>query len=113
MPRKAARPCSHPGCPNLVTDPRKRFCTEHQKQEYKRQDATRGTAAERGYNERWRIIRGRFLKRNPTCVQCGAPATVAHHKIRRRDGGRNTDDNLMALCQSCHSRLHARSGDSF
>ena len=113
MPRKAARPCSFPGCPRLVTNPNRRYCDEHQAQEWKRQDANRGTAAERGYDDKWRIIRGRFLKRNPVCVRCGAPATVAHLIIRRRDGGQNSDDNLLALCQSCHSQLHAQAGESF
>jgi len=111
-PRRAPRVCSQPGCPNLVRGPR-RFCDKHQAQEYARQDARRGTAAQRGYGEHWRQIRARFLKRLPLCELCGRPATVAHHRRRVRDGGRHTDDNLQALCASCHSQLHAESGESF
>ena len=112
MPRRAARPCSVPGCPELIRG-KGRFCAQHQAEEYARQDARRGSATRRGYGTKWRRIRARFLARYPTCKTCGAPATVAHHKVRRRDGGRDSFDNLMALCTSCHSRLHAESGESF
>ncbi len=33
MPRKPKRPCSHPGCPDLVDG---RFCETHAKQETRR-----------------------------------------------------------------------------
>ena len=113
MPRLPARPCAHRGCPNLVRGRDRRFCDEHQSEEWKRQDAQRGTAAERGYGAQWREVRDRFLADHPWCVNCGEPATVAHHVVRRRDGGSDDPDNLIALCKTCHSRLHAESGESF
>ena len=113
MPYKVARPCSFPGCPRLVREPGKWMCPEHQKEYEKEQDARRGSAAERGYDARWRDIRDRFLAANPTCEKCGATATVAHHIIRRRDGGKDHPRNLMALCASCHSRLHAAAGHNW
>ena len=113
MPRRAARPCSQPGCPNLVFRHDRRFCDVHQSQEWKKQDAKRGTSAQRGYGQRWREIRDRYLTDHPFCEKCGDPATIAHHIVRKRQGGRDAADNLIALCQSCHSRLHAESGESF
>ena len=114
MPRLPARPCAHRGCPNLVRGRDRRFCPEHQSEEWKRQDAQRGTAAERGYDFRWREIRDQFLADHPLCAQCGnAPATVAHHVVRKRDGGSDDPSNLLALCASCHSALHAESGESW
>lgn len=112
-PYKAGRPCSHPGCPNLVRDPNRRFCDEHQAQEWKRQDARRGTAAQRGYDAEWRVTREEFLAAHPHCQRCRAPSTVPHHIVRKRDGGSDIWSNLMALCDSCHSQLHAETGDSF
>jgi len=113
MPIRAARACSVPGCPNLVKEPGVSRCPKHQKEYERRRDAQRASAAERGYDARWRQIRERFLRDHPNCEHCGAPATVAHHIIRRRDGGPDTPNNLMALCASCHSRLHAKVGDNW
>jgi 5-methylcytosine-specific restriction enzyme A len=111
MPRRAPRPCAVPGCPRLVREGS--YCAEHLAERRRSQDARRGTAAQRGYGQHWRKIRARFLRKYPRCARCGAVATVAHHIKRVRDGGRHTEDNLMALCAACHSRLHAESGESF
>jgi 5-methylcytosine-specific restriction enzyme A len=113
MPYKAARPCSHPGCPALVRDPRVSRCPKHQKEYEQRLEVNRPSAAARGYDARWREIRARFLADHPTCEKCGKPATVPHHIKRRREGGSDTPRNLMALCASCHSKLHARAGHSW
>jgi 5-methylcytosine-specific restriction protein A len=92
-----------------------RYCDEHLAEHRREQDARRGTAAERGYDARWQAKRDQFLAEHPICLTpgCGKRATVAHHKIRRRDGGTDDPENLEARCDGCHSRLHAKSGDSF
>lgn len=113
MPYRPGRPCSHPGCTNLVRGRNRRFCALHQHQEWQRQDARRGTSTERGYGEKWRIVRARYLARNPRCYVCGTRATIAHHVIRRRDGGSDAEDNLRAMCIRCHNQLHARAGELF
>jgi len=113
MPHLPARPCAHRGCPNLVRGRDRRFCDEHQREEWKRQDARRGTAAERGYDANWREIRARFLADHPRCARCGETATIAHHIVRKRDGGSDDESNLMPLCKSCHSKVHARNGESW
>ena len=113
MPRLPARACAHRGCTKLVRGRGRRFCDEHQSEEWKRQDAQRGTAAERGYDSRWREIRDRFLADHPQCARCGKPATVAHHVVRKRASGSDDPSNLLALCASCHSSLHAKSGESW
>lgn len=112
MPHRAARACVVPGCPNLVRG-RDSRCPEHQREYEARQDARRGTASERGYDARWQKIRDRFLGDHPFCEICGEPATVAHHIVRRREGGGDTPRNLMALCASCHGKLHANAGHSW
>lgn len=42
-----------------------------------------------------------------TCVACGnpGPRLTAHHIKPRADGGTDTLDNLVAVCQPCHSRI--------
>ncbi len=113
MPRRAARPCSVPGCPRLVAGSG-RFCAEHQAEEWKRQDERRGSSSARGYGAQWRERRDRFLAANPTCQRCRrAPATIAHHIVRKRDGGSDDAINLMALCALCHAQIHAEAGELF
>ncbi len=39
------------------------------------------------------------------CELCGiADATVADHKLSRRNGGTHHPDNLQASCESCNAR---------
>lgn len=59
MPNKPLRPCSKTGCMELTSE---RFCVEHKKDEQKRYDKQRGTAAQRGYNYRWQKYSKLFLK---------------------------------------------------
>lgn len=111
MPSRPKKPCSWPGCQELTTE---RFCEKHKKQERKQQDERRGTAAQRGYDARWRKARERFLRENPLCVECLragrlTPATEVDHRIPHRG---NYDlfwdvSNWQALCKQCHSRKTA------
>ena len=36
-----------------------------------------------------------------------------HHILPLSRGGTNDEDNLMSLCKSCHSKIHADRGDRF
>lgn len=107
-PRKLPTPCNYPNCPNLTHD---RYCDEHKGQA----DAHRGTAAERGYDARWRKYRKWFLKRNPLCVEClkegrTEPATVVDHVTPHRGDMELFWDtsNHAALCLSHHNAKSAR-----
>lgn len=115
MPRKAKRPCSHRGCPALVdTGAGSRgYCpthaAQHQQQRNQRIDANRGTAAQRGYDARWRRIRGMQLSSSPLCVHCQAnghttPANEVDHITPLANGGTHAFSNLQSLCKSCHSK---------
>jgi len=114
MPYKPKRPCSHPGCP-LLTDGR--FCEEHAKldaKNYERYD--RSPETRKRYDHKWRKIRKEFLDTHPFCALCRqegrmTQATLVHHIRAASEGGSNDEGNLMALCSSCHSRLHAQRGD--
>lgn len=112
MPRRAARPCKAPGCPNLVRG-QGAYCEEHSKQQKTKSDAQRGTAAQRGYGARWRRLRKMFLAENPLCadpfgVHAERGETVAasqvDHIVAKSRGGTDDWDNLQSLCRSCHDR---------
>ena len=114
MPYKPKRPCSHPGCPRLTDG---RYCEEHAKEAartYERSQRDPGTS--RRYGHSWRKVRKAFLAEHPWCELCRregrlAEATVAHHIKAARYGGADDEENLMALCNRCHSALHARRGE--
>jgi 5-methylcytosine-specific restriction endonuclease McrA len=43
------------------------------------------------------------------CRNCGASAKLSvHHLVKARNGGRDTLDNLVTLCASCHRRADAK-----
>lgn len=110
MPRKAKRPCRFRGCP-LLTDLESGYCKEHEKIQTRHYDKfIRSPEHNKRYNYQWRKLRKRFLDAHPLCEQCKAngrytAATEVHHIKPLADGGTNDENNLMALCKPCHSRI--------
>ncbi|WP_338048137.1 HNH endonuclease signature motif containing protein [Ligilactobacillus ceti] len=47
------------------------------------------------------------------CFKAGVMKEVeqVHHKLPLNEGGTHDINNLISLCQSCHSRIHAERGD--
>lgn len=116
----AWKPCSRPGCPELVPPGRSRCDAD-----IAAADARRGSSTQRGYGVRHRRqFRAGVLARDPLCVcadtshghgpRCLAPATVAdHHPLDRRElvaAGLNPDDpkHGRGLCADCHNRHTSR-----
>jgi 5-methylcytosine-specific restriction protein A len=108
MPYKPKKPCAHPGCPNLTAG---QFCEAHAKQnardyeKYRRDPNTR-----KRYGRAWKRIRDRYIAAHPLCEQCQrdgriTPAEEVHHILPLSQGGTHAEDNLMALCTSCHSGI--------
>ena len=114
MPRKSKKPCAFPGCPALTDN---HYCDEHSKQESRRYNRyQRNPNSSKRYGNSWRKISEAYRKANPLCELCKeggrlTPAALVHHKIKVADGGTHEASNLMALCDSCHSKLHAEQGD--
>lgn len=112
MPKKARRPCRYKGCPNLV-DNESGYCEEHERQVSRHYDKfVRSPEHNKRYGYRWRKIRARILNTNPFCERCKAEgrytlATEVHHVNPLSKGGGNETENLMALCKSCHSKIHS------
>lgn len=114
MPRRALRPCSAPGCPELVRDGR--YCKLHTRQEQRRYDKQRGTSTQRGYGANWRRLRKMKLSRNPICEDPFGlhkeydeliQANEVDHIIPKKHGGESEMNNLQSLCKSCHSKKTA------
>lgn len=51
------------------------------------------------------------------CEKCGTEMVsggdVRHHRKLRSQGGRHTLDNLVLICQACHTWIHANPGDAY
>ena len=114
MPRKPKRPCSFPGCPELTDG---RYCEKHQKEESKRYEKYgRDKDARKRYGKAWKLIRSSYAAEHPLCELCllegrYVKADDIHHKLPLAEGGTHDRSNLIALCKSCHNRLHAKRGD--
>jgi len=102
---KPLRPCSYPGCPNLVTSGR---CPVHAASSaggWKR-DRSR----QRLYDRRWQKFRAAFLAEHPWCVSCErigimTPAEhVDHVTPHKGDPKMFWEGPFQALCASCHSK---------
>jgi len=112
MPFKPKKPCSYPGCPELI-QAGERFCTKHKKEDRKQYEDQRGSSTQRGYGAKWQKIRTMKLNIDPLCAEClrngrTRVATQVHHK----DGNvrNNSLENLESLCLECHSRITAKEG---
>ena len=108
MPYKPKRPCSYPGCSRLTDG---RFCDEHrQVADHQYNRYLRDPDTNKRYGRAWKKIRAQYIQARPLCEQCVienslTPAAEAHHILPLANGGTHDDDNLMALCKSCHSRI--------
>jgi 5-methylcytosine-specific restriction protein A len=105
MPVAPARPCNQVGCPHVAVAGGR--CMAHQRPAY-RQPNDRPSPSARGYDRSWQRVRAAYLKHNPECEVCGNVATDVHHIEALCDGGTHHQNNLMALCHSCHARFTAR-----
>lgn len=104
------RVCIEPGCATLSEGTR---CEAHRKARRRRSERGRPSAAARGYDQRWRRFRARFLREHPVCQDeagCIQPATdVDHIDGLGPNGPRGFDSaNCRALCSHHHKQRTAR-----
>jgi 5-methylcytosine-specific restriction protein A len=115
MPYKAKKPCAHPGCPAL-TD--KRYCSGTLCRAYATQahrdynQHHRRPGSNKTYGRRWHTIRDLYINAHPLCEDCLTAgrcirAEEVHHVIPVDRGGTHAEENLRALCRSCHATVTA------
>lgn len=118
MPRRPPKPCAYPNCPKLTYE---RYCPEHKKLMNAQYDARlrdRG-AAEFYHSREWRHLRQNFLIWHPFCEECWkngklTKASIVDHIVPIKQGGPALDENnLQALCVSCHSRKSVIEGSRY
>ena len=108
MPYKPKRPCSYPGCGRLTDG---RYCDEHKLiAESQYNQYLRDPDTNKRYGRAWKKIRAHYIQAHPLCEQCVienrlTPAEEVHHILSLAKGGTHDENNLMALCKSCHSRI--------
>lgn len=61
-------------------------------------------------SETWRNRRREYLKNHPNCEVCGYFSEEVHHLSYERLG-RERDEDLQALCKSCHEDKHPKQGE--
>lgn len=109
MPRKPLGPCASPGCPGRARNGR--YCPGHAHlNRQQRKPDNRPSASQRGYDAKWRRIRGLYLQHHPYCSNawCDEDATEVDHIVPLVQGGTHQWSNLQAFCKSCHSSKTAR-----
>jgi 5-methylcytosine-specific restriction enzyme A len=117
MPLKPLHPCNHHGCRELV---RERYCAKHKPDE-RQYDQHRGTAAERGYDSKWRKAREAYLRKHPLCVHCEREgivkaAEVVDHIIPHKGDSLlfwDVANNWQPLCKQHHDKKTAREDGGF
>lgn len=114
MPRKPKHPCAYPSCKELTDN---RYCLIHEKivnkqyEMYKRSPETK-----KRYGRVWKRIRDAYAKEHPLCQKCYEEGKLVameqvHHIKPLSEGGTHDKENLISLCSSCHSKIHAARGD--
>lgn len=112
MPYKPKRPCSYPGCPELVSGTS--YCEKHKDMRAKKRnysDVKRDPEAQKLYDRKWKQRRKAQLSKYPWCEECldnkiYTPATDVHHVIAHK-GNREIFalGPLQSLCLVCHSKI--------
>lgn len=64
----------------------------------------------RGARRRRALHQTVFCRAGYRCEACGAVGEKleAHHRVQRAEGGRDTPENLVALCVPCHRLTHSK-----
>lgn len=109
MARRPQRPCRYHTCRQLHRNGNG-YCDRHQGEAgaWVRKPAAPTKTTERGYGWRWQKLRERILKRDgylcQPCERAGRTtlAKEVDHILNKASGGDDSDDNLQAICSTCH-----------
>lgn len=116
MPYKSKVPCEYPGF-GALNYAGSMYCEEHaviRNSQYEKYGRDKNT--KRRYSRTWKRIRDKCATEHLFCEQCYAkgvlvPTEEIYHKLPLSEGGTHDRSNLITLCKSCHSQIHAKHGD--
>lgn len=92
--------CYHPERnKNEVIQLLKHYSNIEIKYKYAREN-TKSQRVKFNKNKKYKRLWGR------ACIVCGCPASHRHHIIQLQNGGRNHKLNIVAICPSCHKKIH-------
>lgn len=102
MPRKPGKPCTTPGCPNVVPAGAGGKCGECRPIA----EQARGSRHERGYGAEHERSGDQALRGKTHCERCGEPFTSDNppqrgHVVAQRRGGQ-ASDGYAAHCRRCN-----------
>jgi phage terminase large subunit GpA-like protein len=64
------------------------------------------------HSDLWRIRCSEYkLKINNRCEHCGNMTFLQLHHIRYTNLGKEKDEDLIALCEKCHKKIHNINAD--
>lgn len=115
MPYKSRVSCKYPGCGKLIQSGTM-HCKAHttlRNSQYEKYDQDKDT--KRRYDRAWKRIRDKYAAEHPFCEQCYAkgvliPTEEIHHKLPLSEDETYDKSNLIVLCKSRHSQIHAKRG---
>jgi 5-methylcytosine-specific restriction enzyme A len=115
MPSAPKHECSWPGCHVLTTTAK---CPDHERKRHEFYDKyNRDKDAKHFYNSSlWDKAREAKKQRSPLCESCKARGIIVSMDIvHHADGHREnlSDDNLVSLCNPCHSKLETMKRGGF
>lgn len=63
------------------------------------------------YGRAWKRIRDKYVREHPFCEGCLSKGILTeteevHHKLKLAKGGTHDKNNLIALCKTCHAKIH-------
>jgi len=118
LPKRLNKPCSYPGCPELVRAGNT-YCETHRKKTKKARDKEynkykRNPKTRKFYgSSTWKKARARKLSKDPICEYClpedVTPATEVDHIIPIEVDWslRLVESNFKSACHSCHMKKSA------
>ena len=104
------KPCAYHGCPATIHEGR--YCDKHKTVANREYDKQHRRNHNKHYGWDWRKRRQLYVAKHPLCERCleagrYVPVDEVHHIQPVDEGGTHDEDNLISLCQSCHTKTRS------
>lgn len=106
MPLRAKTICRRNGCSRAISEPG--YCELHKQFTSGWAESSKASNTVRGYGWSWRQLRNSIITKHAgLCQVCLKQdrvtlATEVDHILSKANGGTDEDNNLQAICKTCH-----------